>query len=127
MQQLTFDDIPQTLLNPSVQPPDEQRLEKHFQALYLLFVARHRLGLPVSTLDLMDYAKAQYNARLLELRLALIGLEWCIDRVPELRQNGINYYKLVILSKSTYYAKRKQKLCIYRNRERNFPSPIAGG
>ncbi len=114
---LTYDDVdklPEAMLNPSVEPPDEERLAFNFRRLYGLFVSRQNLteiypeALPVSTAELMEYAKAQYNARLKELRRALIELGWCIDCVGS--KAGTHYYKLVPLGESTYYAKRKHKL-----------------
>lgn len=110
-EQLTRD----ILLNPSVHELDEERLERHVRSMYLLFWARHVSGILVSTLDLQEYGKAQYNARLSELRQALMPFGQCIDKVPreerpEAAQKGIHYYKLVPLSESTYYKEwlRKQ-------------------
>jgi len=106
------------LLNPSVETIDEERLVGHIRRLFGLFKFRDKVGLPVSTLDLMDLGKAQYNARLSELRMALIPLGWCIDRVvkdlPDNTAQGVHYYKLVTLEKSTYYQKRKATLCVLR-------------
>jgi len=115
---LTYDDVdrlPEAMLNPSVEPPDEERLDFNVRQLYGLFIGRQFLtdlypnALPVSTVDLMEIAKAQYNARLKELREALTEIGWCIDRVGS-NGAGTHYYKLVPLDQSTYYAKRKDKL-----------------
>lgn len=107
--QLIFAEIKDPLLNPSVEEIDEERLVRHIRRLYRLFWARHRIGLLVSTIDLEKSGKAQYNARLLELRHALIPLGQCIDRVRR-GQNGQWYYKLVPLCESTYFAERKYEL-----------------
>ena len=113
--QLTFDDIPaEVLLNPSVELPDEDRLEGYCKELYHLFIGRRNLmamftkAAPVSTADLMEKGKAQYNARLMELRMALIPMGWCIDRIKG--EGGTHYYDLVPLEKSSYYKKRKDKM-----------------
>lgn len=115
--QLTFADIPEEImLNPSVELPDEIRLEGYCKSLYHLFIGRRNLrkmypeALLVSTAELMEYAKAQYNARLRELRIALLKVGWCIDRVSG--EGGQFFYDLVPKQESTYYKKRKNKLDI---------------
>lgn len=114
--QLTFKDMKDKIifLNPSVEPPDENRLESHCHVLYHLFIGRRNLrtiypdALLVSTGELIEYGKGQYQARLMELRMALLKLGWCIDRVSG--EGGTNYYDLVPKRESTYYAKRKGHL-----------------
>ena len=106
--QLTFEHI---RLNSSVQPPDVNRLKGHVQRLYRLFYLRKQYGRAgwVSTEALMDVGKAQYQARLKELRHWLIPEGWCIDLV-ERGEGGNNFYKLVPLSESTFYAEREDEL-----------------
>lgn len=103
--QLTFE----PLLNPSVEEIDEARLEEHLWALWRLFRVRH-LGETklVSTVDLIKYGKAQYNARLWELRRGLIKQGWCIDLIKR-GDNGVHYYKLVRNEDSTFYKRLKEK------------------
>ena len=96
------------LLNPSVEEIDEERLAKHVIQLFRLFRARHKAGCQVSTIDLMADGKAQYNARLYELRRGLIPQGWCIDKVKR-GENGNNYYSLVPNSESEFYKKLKEK------------------
>jgi len=104
MHQMTLD----ILLNPSVEEIDENRLLEHARRMFGLFKAMHKMALPVSTLDLMEFGKAQYNARLYELRRALIKQGWCIDKVRR-GDNGVNYYELVPNEESTFYKKLKAK------------------
>lgn len=96
------------LLNPSVEDIDESRLVDHILRLFGLFKSRHNAGVQVSTLDLMDFGKAQYNTRLYELRRALIKQGWCIDRVRR-GENGVHYYELVPNEQSTFYKWLKEK------------------
>jgi len=103
MNQLTFE----ILLNPSVPEIDELRLARQSQRMYRLFVSRYRSGLSVSTMDLTIIG-AQYNARLYELRRALIPRGWCIDLVRR-SENGIAYYKIVRLDESEFYKKLQVK------------------
>jgi hypothetical protein len=102
--QTTFE----VLLNPSVEEIDEERLAKRVRALFTLFRARDRAKLPVSTIDLMEYGKGQYNARLYELRRGLIPLGWCIDKTRR-GENGNHYYKLVPVEQSTFAQKLREK------------------
>jgi hypothetical protein len=103
MHQLTFE----ILLNPSVEVEDERRLSRQAREMYLLFVARYRIGLVVSTSDLREIA-AQYNARLYEVRRALVARGLCIDLVRK-GMGGQNYYAIVALAESTFYKKHKDK------------------
>lgn len=103
------------LVNASVDSLDEERLIKHVRRMYRLFWVRHITGTLVSTLDLQEYGKGQYNARLNELRRALIPFGQCIDKIPrenypEQADEGVHYYKLVGLTESTYFAARREKL-----------------
>ena len=110
IRQLTFDDLGCAILNPSVDDIDERRLLDHVRRLFGLFKARWVMNLPVSTLDLMEFGKAQYNARLSELRRALIEQGWCIDRISQKPVGGVHYYKLVPLEESEFYKQRKDRL-----------------
>lgn len=103
MEQLTFE----ILLNPSVPEINELRLVRQSQRMYRLFVSRYRTSLPVSTSDLTTIG-AQYNARLYELRRALIPLGWCIDLVKR-SETGVRYYKIVRLAESEFYKKLQTK------------------
>jgi len=96
------------LLNPSVPVEDELRLSRQANKMYGLFRIRQRIGLCVSTIDLEEIGN-QYQARLYEVRRALIPLGWCIDLVRK-GQGGINYYKLVRVEDSKFYAERKYTL-----------------
>jgi len=103
--QMILDEV---LLNPSVKAEDELRLSWQATMMFHLFKSRSRIGQPVSTADLMEIGN-QYQARLYELRRALINIGLCIDRVKK-GEGGINYYSLVNLENSTFYAERKGKL-----------------
>lgn len=103
--QMTFE----ILLNPSVEEQDEKRLLTHFWSLWNLFWSRCRIGIfVVSTLDLMDCGKAQYGARLSEVRRAMIPMGYCIDLVKH-GQGGVNYYAIVPIENSSFYARLKEK------------------
>ncbi len=95
-------------LNPSVKEKDELRLSRQAMEMYELFLARDRMGLLVSTNDL-DAIGDQYQARLYEVRRALISKGLCIDLVKK-GEGGVNYYKLVNLEQSTFFSKRKNYL-----------------
>ena len=84
------------------------RLSRQGWRMYRLFAANHKIGLCVSTIDLGGIGN-QYQARLSEVRRALIPLGWCIDLVRK-GVGGVNYYKLVRLQESTFYEDRKYKL-----------------
>ena len=117
--QMMLAEIP---LNPSVPIEDEDRVEAQDKKMRRLFFAHHKIGLFVSTIDLAEIGD-QYQARLYELRRALIEHDLCIDRLlrdelskelAERSKKGIHYYHLVPLSKSRFYAERKAKLCLER-------------
>lgn len=108
--QMTFEDLPTAYLNSSVEDVDENRLAGHVRRIFGLFKSRLFMGFPVSTLDLMEFGGGQYNARLWELRQALIPLGWCIDHIPEKTDGGCHYYELKKLAESVFYKKRKDKL-----------------
>ena len=96
------------LLNPSVPDEDVLRLSRQANKMYGLFRIRHRVGLCVSTIDLERIGN-QYQARLYEVRRALIPLGWCIDLARK-GTGGVNYYKLVRLEESVFYDARKYRL-----------------
>ena len=101
--QMTLD----ILLNPSVAEIDEERLSRQARDIYSLFKYKQfRLGLKVTTGDLADIAR-QYNARVNEIRHALVKVGEMIDEIPG--QGGTNYYEVVPLEKSTFWKKVKQK------------------
>jgi len=104
MNQLTFE----ILLNPSVPEADELRLGRQVEKMYSLFVERRKAGLTVSNTELAKIGFV-YQARLYELRRALIPHGWCIDLVRK-SEGGVNCYSLVPLEDSTFYAKHKDKL-----------------
>jgi len=104
MQQLSFE----VLLNSSVPAEAELRLSQQVERMYGLFVHHHRFGVPVSNAELMQIG-CQYNARLYELRRALIPCGWCIDLVRK-TESGVNYYGLVRLEQSQFYAEHKDRL-----------------
>jgi len=101
-------ELVEVLLNPSVLVEDELRLEGQAMEMWKLFKVRDKIGLPVSTADLMEIGD-QYQARLYELRRQLINIGLCIDLVKK-GKGGINYYALVNLENSTFYAARKGRL-----------------
>ena len=94
-------------LNSSVPPEDALRLSRQCRKMYRLFAYKYKLGLPVSTAEL-DEIGDQYQARLYELRRALIPLGFCIDLVWK-GKGGINHYKMVPLAESKFYRKLKEK------------------
>ena len=104
MEQLDFE----ILLNPSVPPEDELRLSRQAHAIYNLFMDYHKLGLPVPNTELTKIA-FQYQARLYEIRRALIPLGWCIDLVQK-SEDGVNCYDLVRLEQSQFYSEHKDRL-----------------
>lgn len=101
-------ELAEVLLNPSVPVEDELRLSRQAMAMWKLFRAHDKIGLPVSTGYLMAIAD-QYQARLYELRRALINIGLCIDCIGNIG-GGIHYYALVNLENSTFYKARKGKL-----------------
>lgn len=104
--QMMLDEAP---LNPSVEEEDELRLLKHCQSLWNLFWSRLQIGIiVVSTIDLEEYGKAQYQARLYEVRRAMIPRGYCVDLVRRGR-GGVNYYAIVPIENSTFYAKLKKE------------------
>jgi hypothetical protein len=99
----------EAVLNPSVEKEDEKRLLKHLYSLWNLFWSRLEIGIVVvSTIDLMDCGKAQYGARLYELRRIMIPGGYCIDKVKR-GKGGVNYYAIVPNERSTFYAKLKRE------------------
>lgn len=103
--QMTFE----ILLNPSVEEADEKRLLTHFWSVWNLFWSRCRIGIfVVSTIDLIDYGKGQYQARLSEVRRAMIPTGYCIDLVRR-GKGRVNYYAIVPIETSTFYAKLKRE------------------
>lgn len=105
MRQMLLSEIP---LNPSVEVEDELRLSRQCREMYSLFRVREKIGLSVSTIDL-DEIGDQYQARLFELRRALIKIGLCIDLIKK-GKGGVNYYALVNVDESSFYAKRKDRL-----------------
>jgi hypothetical protein len=103
--QMMLDEV---LLNPSTQKMDEQRLSRQCRSIFGLFCARRRMGMLVTTADLMAEA-GQYNARINELRRAIIKIGWCIDLVKR-NSDGNNGYELVPIENSEFYAKHRNKL-----------------
>ena len=108
MEQMLIDFERKAVLNPSVEAIDEMRLKGNLRSLFSLFRYYKKIGRRLSTLDLMTEAKAQYNARLNELRHFLIPYGLCIDRIGG--QGGVHYYEIVALSKSTFFKERYEKL-----------------
>jgi len=102
--QLSFE----ILLNPSVPEADELRLSRQVEEMYCLFVEAKKAGLPVPNTELAKIGLL-YQSRLYELRRALIPCGWCIDLVQK-TESGLNYYALVRLEQSTFYAEHKDKL-----------------
>jgi hypothetical protein len=103
MKQMSFE----ILLNPMVPDEDALRLTRQGNKMYRLFAGRFRTGCKVSTMDLREIC-CMYQTRLHELRRALIKMGWCIDLIKK-GPGGNNWYSLVRLGDSTFYAERKQK------------------
>jgi len=101
--QLTFE----VLLNPSVPQDRQLELEGQVQQIYALFIRAWKTGTKVCNLDMRDIAP-QYQARLYEIRRALVPHGYCIDLTE--RQGGLCWYEIVRLDESTFYAKKKHEL-----------------
>ncbi len=101
-QQLTFD----VLLNPSVVEIDELRLSAQALQILRLFRILERMNVIVTTNELSQIAH-QYNARLNEVRHALVKVGLMIDETGG--RGGNNYYRVVPLDKSTFWASVQKK------------------
>lgn len=98
-------------LNPSVKAEDERRLHRSAKKLLGLFRVRKITGTLVSTIDIIEIGKGQYNSRLWEVRRFLLKhCNQCIDRIRG--EKSCYYYKIVPKEQSTFYAERKAKLDI---------------
>ena len=95
--QMTFE----VLLNPSVKERDGLRLSRQARRIYDLFERG-----PVETSALVAIA-CQYNARLSEIRHALVPLGLMIDEVTG--EGGQNKYHIVELQQSTFWKNVEQK------------------
>jgi hypothetical protein len=95
-------------LNSSVRKQDESRLSRQAHQVLEFFRTAYRKGQPVSTIDLVKIS-SQYNARVHEVRHFLIPLGWCIDCTKRTK-SGVNYYRVVSLTKSEFYRSHKTKL-----------------
>lgn len=93
--------LTEILLNPSVREKDEPRLSRQANELYYLL----RLG-PVKTSEASIIA-CQYNARINEIRHAIVKQDLMIDEFEGV--GGENTYKLVNLADSTFWKKVKKK------------------
>lgn len=98
--QLTFE----ILVNPSVGAAEEPRLSKQNRAIFRLFSG----GRSVSNVQLAQVAR-QYNARLWELRRALVRTGFCIDLISKTRR-GLCFYKLVPVEQSSFYRDHRDTL-----------------
>lgn len=88
-------------LNPSVKEKDELRLSGQALEIYGL------LGLgPVRTSEAAAIAK-QYNARINEIRHALVRKGLMVDEIEG--EGGENKYEIVDLETSTFWKKVKEK------------------
>lgn len=127
-QQMTLD----ILLNPSVPAEDELRLSRQAQKICRLLETGRKTGTLVANYQIMsclmgpvscpycqrtiplnylaEFLKLvlQYQARLYEVRRALIPADCCVDKIHG--KGGVNYYRIVPLSESTFFAKRKEQL-----------------
>lgn len=99
--QMTLPEL-EMLLNPSVKGKDELRLSQQARRIYDLL----QRG-PVKTSQLAEIG-LQYNARLSEVRHAIVGLGLMIDQCGE-GESGENQYQLVELEQSTFWKKVKEK------------------
>lgn len=106
----------QVLVNPSVEPQDEERLSKQAKILLNKFLAAHKIGTKISNVEMLELIRRdfhtkralQYNARLNEVRHALYHAGWMIDLV-EKKPNGLNYYAITELWRSTFWKRVIQK------------------
>ena len=103
-EQLTFE----VVLNPSVIASEAARLSR--QAIEILDLLRtawrdRRL---VRTSELRALA-GQYNARLFEVRRALVKRGFCVDLIERDTETGNNGYAIVPVEKSTFYARHKER------------------
>lgn len=95
--QLTFE----LLLNPSVRDVDQLRLSRQAEKIYELL----QRG-PVKTSELAAIG-LQYNARLNELRHALVKVGLMVDQQEG--QGGENEYTIVELDRSTFWKRVKER------------------
>ncbi|GAH43380.1 unnamed protein product, partial [marine sediment metagenome] len=96
--QMQLSEIP---LNPSVKKKDELRLSRQAKEIYDLL----QLG-PVTTDEASAIAK-QYNARINEIRHALLELGLTVDEKDG--QGGNNKYEIVKFEGSCYQTHLKKK------------------
>lgn len=94
--------LAEILLNPSVKEKDELRLSKQAKEIYDLL----QLG-PVTTWELSIIA-CQYNARVNEIRQALMPLGLTVDLTEE-GEGGNNKYEIVEFEGSKYQAHLRKK------------------
>ncbi|MDD5501946.1 MAG: hypothetical protein PHH26_00595 [Candidatus Thermoplasmatota archaeon] len=101
--QLTFE----MLLNPSVlNPEDEARLSAQALQIYRLFKIAERMRQVLTTSDLAQIGR-QYNARINEVRHALVKVGLMIDESRG--KGGNNYYRVVPLEQSTFWSEKVVK------------------
>ena len=81
-------------VNPSVPPEDELRLSRQAMKIYELLRGRHKYGRWVNVDELSNIAR-QYNARLNEIRRALIPLGLIVG--PPDKRDGLNWYRIILL------------------------------
>lgn len=98
--QMTIAEL-EILLNPSVKGKDELRLSRQAEKIYELL----QRG-PVKTSELSAIA-CQYNARLSEIRHALVKTGLMVDEIEG--SGGQNEYRIVGLEQSTFWKKVKEK------------------
>lgn len=98
MRQMMLSEIP---LNPSVEEKDELRLKNQAMEIYGLL----QLG-PITTSEAAAIAK-QYNARINEIRHALVHKGLMIDEIEG--EGGENKYEIVNLETSTFWKKVREK------------------
>lgn len=103
--QLTFDDL---LLNPSVQPQDEGRLNRQAEAILRLFLHARRDNRLVTNTELMAIGR-QYQARLYEVRRFLVPQGFCIDLIKR-DGDGLCYYSMIPIDESTFYLAHRDTL-----------------
>jgi len=104
MQQLSFE----ILLNSTVLAEDEIRLTKQAWQIFRLFYSNGRVNPAVVTTGRLRAMAGQYNARLSEIRRALIPLGWCIDEFHAV--GGNNIYKMAPVETSRYCRDRPEKV-----------------
>ncbi len=96
------------MTNPSVTKAEEERLTRLGKRVLMLFRQAFREKRAVTTTELVEVS-SQYNSRVYEVRRYLIGLGYCIDKIPG-GHGGVHQYKVVPIAQSTFVKKHRTQL-----------------